>query len=83
LRGGDVGPHLKLTGMRHGEEVSLPQDLDAIAIETYEGTIYIDLAEQIENHVLVRGIRVDGRAGQVELSKLNSGRLAMGISKQT
>ena len=45
--------------------VNLPQDIDALAITTEKGTIYIDLAEQVDNMVLMRPWRyqrVGGRA---------------------
>src|ERR1019366_5068636 len=49
-----MGPHLEIERTRDGQAVLLPQDLDAIAITTEQGTIHIDLAEQVQNMVLMR-----------------------------
>jgi hypothetical protein len=74
-------PHLKLEGVRNGEQVLLPQDLDAIRITTQQGTIHIDLAGQVQNMVLMRA-SPDVRSTDVIrliLSPMDSGRLAVGV----
>lgn len=74
-----MGPNLKLSGTRDGAEVALPQDLDAIVITTAKGHIYIDLAEQTDNMVLVRAMAEDGGRGRLITSPMSSGRLALGV----
>jgi glycerate-2-kinase len=61
--------------------VPLPLDLDAIRITTQQGTIHIDLGEQVQNMVLMR-TSLDIRSTDVIrliLSPMESGRLAVGV----
>jgi hypothetical protein len=76
-----MGPNLKVEGARDGRAVELPQDLDAIAITTKQGTIYIDLAEQVQNMVLMRTSVANRGADVVRLilSPMESGRIAVGV----
>jgi hypothetical protein len=76
-----MGPNIKIEGVRDGQAVPLPQDLDAIAITTELGTIHIDLAEQVKNMVLMRASVAHGTPEVVRLilSPMDSGRLAVGI----
>jgi hypothetical protein len=76
-----MGPNIKIEGMRDGQSVPLPQDLDAIAITTQLGTIHIDLAEQVQNMVLMRASVAHRTSDVVRLilSPMESGRLAVGI----
>jgi hypothetical protein len=76
-----MGPNIKIEGVRDGQSVTLPQDLDAIAITTRHGTIHIDLAEQVQNMVLMRASAAHGTPEVVRLilSPMESGRLAVGI----
>jgi hypothetical protein len=76
-----MGPHLKLHGIRDGHAVPLPQDLDALTIMTEKGAIHIDLAEQVDNMVLMRAA-LNARTGEVArliLSPMESGRIAVGV----
>jgi len=76
-----MGPMLKLEGICDGEAVPLPQNLDAITITTEKGTIYIDLAGQVGNMVLMRA-SADCQSAEVVrliLSPMGSGRLAVGV----
>jgi hypothetical protein len=59
----------------------LPPDLDALAITTEHGTIHIDLAEQVQNTVLMRAsvARPTPDVTRLILSPMESGRLAVGI----
>jgi hypothetical protein len=76
-----MGPHLKIEGARNGQRVLLCQDLDAISITTETGTIYIDLAEQVQNMVLMRASHDSRTPGVVRLiiSPIESGRVAVGV----
>ena len=76
-----MGPHLTLAGARDGQAVPLPQDLDAIAISTAHGTIYIDLGEQVENMVLMRASlnTLTPEVVRLILSPMDSGRIAVGV----
>lgn len=67
-------------GVRDGREVQLPADLDAIVISTGIGDIYIDLAGQVRDTVLVRASIGDPKARLV-LSPMDHGRLALGVIK--
>ena len=76
-----MGPNIKIEGVRDGQAVPLPQDLDAIAITTELGTIHIDLAGQVQNMVLMRAsvARRGSDVVRLILSPMDSGRLAVGI----
>jgi hypothetical protein len=76
-----MGPNLRIEGVRDGAAIELPQDLDAIAITTAKGTVYIDLGEQVENMVLMRA-PADSDSSDVLrliLSPMQSGRIAVGV----
>lgn len=73
---------LKLIGVRDGEEIALPSDLDALAIETDTGVIYIDLGGQVPNCVLVRGTDRDGGRVRLIASPMESGRLLIGVAPE-
>jgi len=76
-----MGPNIQIEGVRDGRSVPLPQDLDALAITTQQGTIHIDLAGQVQNMVLMRVSVARGTPGVVRLilSPMDSGRLAVGV----
>jgi hypothetical protein len=76
-----VGPHIKIEGARDGEVVKLPQDLDKLVIRTAKGYILIDLAEQVENMVLMRaGSDVVPTSGvRLIFSPMESARMAVGV----
>ena len=71
---------LKLIGVRDGEEIALPGDLDALAIETATGLIYIDLLGPVPNAVLMRGIDRGGGRARLITSPMESGRLLVGVA---
>jgi len=73
-------PKPKICGARDGVEVPLPQDLDAFVITTGIGSIYIDLAGQVKDMVLIRPSMSDPRL-RLLLSPMDSGRLALGVIK--
>jgi hypothetical protein len=69
-------------GIREGTEIQLPQDLDALIIETHTGEICLDLARPDDGVILARRVpndmRQDCGAG-LFLSPLPSGRLALEV----
>jgi hypothetical protein len=80
-KGVPMGPNIKIEGVRDGQSMPLPLELDAIAITTQVGTIHIDLAEQVPNMVLMRAsvARRGSDVVRLILSPMDSGRLAVGI----
>ena len=70
----------KISGARDGKEVPLPQDLDAIYIQTTTGSIYIDLGSPIPDMVLIRPSAGDGGQARLILSPME-GRMAVGVIK--
>jgi len=78
-----MGPNLKLRGYRDGHEVTLPDNLDAIGVETPNGVVYIELAEQVGQMVLVRAVSSGPQVGAARLilSPMQSGRIAIGCIK--
>lgn len=79
-----MSPNLKLKGYRDGHEIPLPANLDAIGIETPNGVVYIELAEQISQMVLVRAVSAESLADSMRLilSPMQSGRIAIGCIKE-
>jgi hypothetical protein len=73
--------NLRIAGARDGESVQLPQNLDALLIETSTGSIYIDLGEQVPGMVLIRGVDESGGRARLIASPMESGRLAVGVIK--
>ena len=73
---------LKLSGARDGKAVALPEGLDAICIETPNGTIYLDLGEPIPDMVLMRTSIRDGGTSRLIFSPMD-GRIAVGVIKTT
>lgn len=73
-----MGPHIRIAGARNGQAIPLPQDLDAITITTEQGTIYIDLAEQIRDMVLMRASvgSIGSDVARLIVSPMESGRLS-------
>jgi hypothetical protein len=73
----------KLEGARDGRAVDLPQDLDAIVIQTEHGGIYIDLTAPVPGMVLLRASVADqaagGRQRRLILSPMDGARLAVGV----
>lgn len=78
-----MSKRLIVTGARDGNEVPLPDDLDAIDIATEIGVIHIDLGQQVPNMVLVRASEHEGGPGRTRLimSPMDSGRIAVGVIK--
>lgn len=74
--------HQRIRAVRDGKEVEIPQDLEALVIETSKGGVYIDLAGPVPDMVLVRATHLDNNgAGDVRLilSPMSSGRMALGV----
>ena len=74
--------HLKIRGNKDGRDVPVPQDLDAIVIETSKGGILIDLGGQIPDMVMLRATWTEvEQRGDVRLilSPMASGRMAVGV----
>jgi hypothetical protein len=69
---------LRLVGVRDGNEVKLPQDLDAMVIETPTGGIYIDLSGPVPGCVLMRASVGDGKRVRLIFSP-EHGRTAVGV----
>lgn len=74
---------LRVIGIRDGSAMDLPTNLDAIAVTTEIGVIYIDLGQQVPNMVLMRSSEHAGGPGKTRLilSPMDSGRLAVGVIK--
>jgi hypothetical protein len=74
----------KVSGVRDGQEITLPAGLDALVIEAPGGggAIYIDLGGQVPGMVLMRASIGDHeRTGPTRLimSPMESGRIAVGV----
>jgi hypothetical protein len=69
----------KIAGAKDGREVELPQDLDAITIQTGIGTIYIDISGPVPDMILLRTSAADV-ATRLILSPMD-GRMAIGVIK--
>lgn len=76
-----MGPHLRVVTYDDGVERELPRSTDKIVIYTEIGGIYIDLAEQVDNMVLMRSAAFEGGPGDTRLimSPMDSGRMAVGV----
>lgn len=68
----------KLVGVNDGNEVKMPQNLDALVIETPTGGIYIDLSGPVPGCVLMRASVGDGKRVRLIFSP-EQGRVAVGV----
>lgn len=71
---------VKLSGARDGKPVELPQDLDALVIETSKGAIYIDLGEVVPDMVMMRTSVSAGPGARLVFTPMD-GRVAVGVIK--
>ena len=77
-----MGPNDTIHGVRDGATVELPQGLDAIFVNTAQGTICIDLGSRLENAVLLGAMPKAGdAAAELTFSRLPSGRTAVSVAQ--